>query len=80
MLTFYHSPQSRSTRVLTLIEAMNLHDWVEVREVTITHFDGSGRPGQVSQGGLRRTRAHRLGAPRHLTRPGGDRRPATGAR
>ena len=43
MLTFYHSPQTRSTRVLTLIEAMNLHDWVEVREVSITRFDGSGR-------------------------------------
>ena len=48
MLTFYHSPQTRSTRVLTLLTAMGVLDRVEVREVSITHFDGSGRPDPVN--------------------------------
>jgi glutathione S-transferase len=43
MLTLIHSPQSRSSAILTLIEEMGIADWVEVREVTIPRFDGSGR-------------------------------------
>jgi glutathione S-transferase len=42
MLTFYHSPRTRSTRVLTLLTAMDALDWVEIREVSIRHFDGRG--------------------------------------
>ncbi len=42
MLTLFHSPQSRSTSIVTLIEEMGIQDWVEVREVTIPRMDGSG--------------------------------------
>lgn len=42
MLTLFHAPKSRSTRVLTLLEEMGLRDKVEVRDVSITRFDGSG--------------------------------------
>ncbi len=42
MLTLYHSPNSRSTAILSLIEEMGIHDWVEVQEVTIPRMDGSG--------------------------------------
>lgn len=42
MLTLFHSPHSRSTAILTLIEEMGIHDWIEVREVTIPRMDGSG--------------------------------------
>lgn len=43
MLTLFHSPESRSTAILSLIEEMGIHDWIEVREVTIPRVDGSGR-------------------------------------
>ena len=46
MITFYHSPMTRSTRVLALMAAMNILDWVDIREVSITRFDGSGRMDQ----------------------------------
>ena len=42
MLTLFHSPNSRSTAILTLIEEMGIGDWIEVREVTIPRMDGSG--------------------------------------
>jgi glutathione S-transferase len=42
MLTLYHSPESRSVAILSLIEEMGIHDWVEVRTVTIPRMDGSG--------------------------------------
>lgn len=42
MLTLFHSPHSRSTAILTLIEEMGIQDWVQVREVTIPRMDGSG--------------------------------------
>jgi glutathione S-transferase len=42
MLTLFHSPQSRSSSIVTLIEEMGIQDWVEIREVTIPRMDGSG--------------------------------------
>ncbi len=42
MLTFYHAPQSRSSAVLTLIDEMEIGDWVETRIVTIPRMDGTG--------------------------------------
>jgi glutathione S-transferase len=42
MLTLFHSPQSRSSAIATLIEEMGIQDWVEVHEVTIPRMDGSG--------------------------------------
>ena len=45
MLTFYHSPYSRSTRVLALLCAMKALDWVELREVSIHRaMEGRGGP------------------------------------
>lgn len=43
MLTFFHSPQSRSSAIATLIDEMNIQDWVETRIVEIPRMDGSGR-------------------------------------
>ena len=42
MLTLFHSPQSRSSAIVALIEEMSIQDWVEIREVTIPRMDGSG--------------------------------------
>jgi glutathione S-transferase len=42
MLTFYHSPHSRSTRVLGLLCAMDRLDAVDLRVVSIPRVDGSG--------------------------------------
>lgn len=42
MLTLFHSPHSRSTIILTLIEEMGIGDRIDVREVTIPRMDGSG--------------------------------------
>lgn len=42
MLTLYHSPESRSTAILALIEEMGLQDRIEVKIVTIPRMDGSG--------------------------------------
>lgn len=44
MMTFYHSPKSRSTRVLALLHAMGVVDQVEVKTVTIPRQDGTGGP------------------------------------
>lgn len=42
MLTLFHSPKSRSTAILALIEEMGIKDWIEICEVTIPRMDGSG--------------------------------------
>ena len=42
MLTLFHSPQSRSTTILSLIEEMGIRDRIDVRVVTIPRMDGSG--------------------------------------
>jgi glutathione S-transferase len=42
MLTLFHSPQSRSSAILTLIEEMGIQDWIDVQLVTIPRIDGSG--------------------------------------
>jgi glutathione S-transferase len=42
MITFFHSPQSRSTRVLGLLMAMGRLDSVDLRVVSIPRVDGSG--------------------------------------
>ena len=44
MLTLYHSPQSRSTRVVQLIHEMGKQDQVAIRTVGIARNDGSGAP------------------------------------
>lgn len=44
MPTLYHSPNSRSTSILVLIEEMGLADRIEVHDVTIPRQDGSGGP------------------------------------
>jgi glutathione S-transferase len=43
MLTLFHAPRTRSTRILALIAAMGIEDWVEVREVSVPRVDGTGR-------------------------------------
>jgi glutathione S-transferase len=42
MLTLFHSPNSRSTACLTLLEEMGIRDRVAVNLVTIPRVDGSG--------------------------------------
>lgn len=42
MLTLIHSPQSRSSRIVTLIDEMGIKDWVKIEPVTILRQDGSG--------------------------------------
>lgn len=42
MLTLFHSPNSRSTAILTLIEEMGISDRVTLHQVTIPRMDGSG--------------------------------------
>lgn len=42
MLTLFHAPNSRSTRIVTLIEEMGIGDWIDVQTVQITRMDGSG--------------------------------------
>jgi len=43
MLTLFHSPRSRSTRVLQMIRALGIEDQVEIRIVEIPREDGTGR-------------------------------------
>jgi glutathione S-transferase len=43
MLTLFHSPHSRSTRILALLHAMDILDRVDIRTVTIPRVDGTGR-------------------------------------
>lgn len=42
MLTFFHAPQSRSSRIVTLIDEMGIQDQVQTTIVTIPRIDGSG--------------------------------------
>lgn len=42
MLTLFHAPQSRSSRINALVHAMGIADWVDVRVVSIPRFDGTG--------------------------------------
>jgi Glutathione S-transferase len=42
MLTLYHAPMSRSSRIVHLIEEMGIGDKVDIRIVTIPRADGSG--------------------------------------
>jgi glutathione S-transferase len=42
MLTLFHSPNSRSTAILTLIEEMGIADWITVQNVSIPRVDGTG--------------------------------------
>ncbi len=42
MLTLFHSPQSRSGAILSLIEEMGIADRIDIRLVTIPRIDGSG--------------------------------------
>lgn len=43
MITFYHSPNSRSTSVLALLHALGALDAVEIRRVSIPRADGTGQ-------------------------------------
>jgi glutathione S-transferase len=42
MLTLFHAPHSRSTRIVTLIDEMGIQDWVTIQTVTIPRADGTG--------------------------------------
>ncbi len=42
MLTLYHSPESRSVTIMSLIEEMGIADKIDLRVVTIPRMDGSG--------------------------------------
>src|SRR5690606_16013498 len=42
MLTLYHSPQTRSSTIVLLLEELGITDRVTVRQVTIPRSDGSG--------------------------------------
>jgi glutathione S-transferase len=44
MLTLFHAPQSRSSRVVTLIHEMGIQDWVDIRLTEIPRIDGTGGP------------------------------------
>jgi glutathione S-transferase len=43
MLTLFHAPNSRSTRILMLIDEMQIWDKIEIRKVDIIYRDGSGQ-------------------------------------
>lgn len=42
MLTLFHAPMSRSTRLVTLIDELGARDSVNIRVVTVARRDGSG--------------------------------------
>lgn len=48
MLTLFHAPQSRSTRIVTLMEEMGIREKVDLRIVDIPRFDGSGAVDQAN--------------------------------
>lgn len=48
MLTLFHAPQSRSTRILTLIEEMGIADRVKIEQVNIARADGTGAPDRAN--------------------------------
>ncbi|MGV8985508.1 MAG: glutathione S-transferase family protein [Cypionkella sp.] len=43
MLTLIHAPNSRSTRILVLIDEMKIWDKIEIKTVDILRNDGTGR-------------------------------------
>lgn len=43
MLTLFHAPRSRSSRIITLLRELDALDRVEIEIVDITRGDGSGR-------------------------------------
>ena len=43
MLTLYHAPMSRSSRIVTLIDEMGITEHVRIVPVSIVRFDGSGQ-------------------------------------
>jgi glutathione S-transferase len=43
MLTLFHAPESRSSAILTLIDEMDIGDWIDTQIVTIPRQDGTGR-------------------------------------
>ena len=43
MMTLYHAPMSRSTRLVQLVDELGALDRVEIRRVDIVRYDGSGR-------------------------------------
>lgn len=43
MLTLFHAPRSRSTRIVTLLRELDAIDKVAIKIVDITRGDGSGR-------------------------------------
>ena len=43
MLTLVHAPNSRSTRIVQLIDEMAIWDKIEIRQVGILYRDGSGQ-------------------------------------
>ena len=42
MLTLYHSPRPRSSRIVRLIDELDIWSEVDIRTVGITHNDGTG--------------------------------------
>jgi glutathione S-transferase len=42
MLTLYHAPQSRSSRIVRLLIELDVLDQVDIRIVTVARQDGSG--------------------------------------
>lgn len=42
MLTLFHSPQSRSTRIIRLLHELDIMDQVDIKIVTVARQDGSG--------------------------------------
>jgi glutathione S-transferase len=43
MLTLIHAPQTRSWRILALIDEMGIHDQIEIRCVDLIRHDGTGQ-------------------------------------
>lgn len=46
MLTLYHAPRTRSSRIVRLNYELDIRDEVDIRIVSITHRDGSISPGE----------------------------------
>ena len=44
MLTLYHSPRSRSSRILQLIDELGVWSEIDVRSVAVRRQDGTGAP------------------------------------
>ncbi len=48
MLKLYHSPQSRSSRVVWLLEELDAMDQCKIIDVTIAHSDGTGGADKIN--------------------------------